>query len=220
MDPAFKAVYSGAFSANNAGGLLHGVYFDEGDCVRARLELTGLSDGLLIGTAEMRMPKRCIPDGTPIAPGQTTATRAADLASIIDAKPEPQPDASLRISVSRDRGRSAVYREGGKVRILVGLGRDACLKVYHIDVNGKVQLIWPNRFNGGSGFARAGNAIYIPEDAAPFQSLMTPPCGTEFIKAMGSIAPFAGREEDFADLDETGMMRPCPPWPKRQRVTA
>jgi hypothetical protein len=203
MDPAFKAIYSGVFAVNNVEGLLHGDYFDDGDCVRARLEITGLSDGLLIGTAEIRIPKRCIPEGMPIAPEQGAAARSAELSSIIDAKSGPRPDATLRLSVSTDRGKSAVYREGEKMKVLVGLSRDAYLKVYHIDVNGKVQLIWPNRFSGGSGFVRAGNAICIPEDDAPFQFLMTPPYGTEFIKAVASTAPFAGKEDDFTDLDET-----------------
>lgn len=203
MDPAFKAVYSGVFAVNNVGGLLHGAYFDEGDCVRARLEMTGLSDGLLIGTAEIRIPKRYIPDGMPIAPGQATAARAAELSSIVGAESGPRSGAALRLSVSTDRGKSAVYREGEEMKVLVSLSRNAYLKVYHIDVNGRVQLIWPNRYGGGSGFVRAGNAIGIPEDGASFRFLMTRPYGTEFIKAIASTEPFAGKEEDFTDLDET-----------------
>jgi len=114
-------------------------------------------------------------------------------------------DAGLRVAVSTDRGKGAVYREGEKMRIFVSVSRNAYLKVYHVDSGGKVQLIWPNRFGSGDGFARAGAAIQIPANGAPFSFVMTPPFGTEFIKVVAATKPFADIEGDFFDLGAAGQ---------------
>ncbi|MCX7025306.1 MAG: DUF4384 domain-containing protein [Spirochaetes bacterium] len=203
MDPAFRAVYADLFASNEVGALLHGRYYEENDGVRVRIELTGLSDGILIGTAEFRIPKRDIPAGLPVDPGKAAEAAAASLASIVSAGASGGSfDKRLGVSASTDRGAGAVYREGEAMSVLVTVSADAYLKVYHVDVKGAVQLIWPNRFGGGQGLVRAGAAVRIPGEGAPFEFRMTPPYGTEFIKVIASTAPFAGKEGDFADLRE------------------
>jgi len=94
----------------------------------------------------------------------------------------------------------AVYREGEDLVVLVTVNEDAWVKVYHIDVDGAVQLIWPNRFGGG-GKIGAGEAVRIPGSGAPFAFRMTPPFGTEFIKVVASTRPFASNEADFVALE-------------------
>jgi hypothetical protein len=196
MDPAFRAVYEPLFSANEVGALLHGRYVEEGDSIRARIELTGLNDGILIGSAEFKLPKDAIPPGISTAPVASVAEVVESLATILPAG----PGQVLKLSLATERGAGAVYREGEDLVALLGLDRDAWVRVYHIDVEGKVSLIWPNRFGGGDGFLRAGTTLSIPGPGDPFSFRMTPPYGTEFLKAVASTLPFVASEADFTTL--------------------
>jgi hypothetical protein len=103
------------------------------------------------------------------------------------------------LSLSTDRGIGATYRDGERLSLFITSSRDAYLKLYHIDVNGVAQLIWPNRF-GGSGRIAAGQAMKFPGSDDRFQYLLGKPYGTEYIKAIASTVPFATMETDFADL--------------------
>ncbi len=194
MDPAFRKVYEGVFKSKDIGALLHGRYFDEGNVVRARLELTGLSDGILIGSAELRIPKGSIPAGIAIDPSKAAQILAESIGGLIT-----EPAGELKVSVSTDKGAGAVYREGELMTVLVTATRDAWIKVYHIDSTGKAQLVWPNGF-GGSGRIAAGQVLGIPSEGAPFAFKMTQPYGTEFLKVVASTDPFTSREGDFIDL--------------------
>ncbi len=195
MDPSFRAVYGDFFKANGVDALLSGRYFVEGDSVRARLELTGLADGVLVGTADLLIPLSAIPIGLAIEPQASSTATATSLAGLLGASAA----GDLKVAVSTERGRGAVYREGEDMVVLVTVNADAWIKVYHVDVNGTVQLIWPNRFAQGSRI-KAGEAIRIPGADEPFAFRMTAPFGTEFIKVIASSSPFSSTEGDFAEL--------------------
>jgi len=105
----------------------------------------------------------------------------------------------FQLSLSTDRGIGAVYRNGERLKLYLTSNKDAYLKIYHVDVNGVAQLIWPNRF-GGSGKIRAGEAMQFPGPNDKFQYLLGPPYGTEYIKAVASTKPFTTMEADFSDL--------------------
>ncbi|HET7838851.1 MAG TPA: DUF4384 domain-containing protein, partial [Rectinemataceae bacterium] len=177
MDPAFRAVYADLFKTGGVDALLSGRYFDEGDSVRAHLELTGLSDGVLVGTADIGIPKKAIPQGLAVAPSGSSLETASSLGSLLGGSPEGE----LKVSVATERGQGAVYREGEDMAVLVTVNMEAWIKVYHVDVNGAVQLIDPNRFAPG-GKLRAGATVRIPGSGEAFAFRMGPPFGTEFIK--------------------------------------
>lgn len=204
MDPAFKAMYGDFFEKNGVDALLYGRYFDEGEVVRARIELTGLSDGVLIGTTEVRIPKTALPRGLEIQPPVSVSQTAQSLTQLLPAAGGGAGQKPLRVSVSTERGPGAVYREGEDLVVLLTLDEDAWIKVYHVDVKGAVQLIWPNRFGGGKGLVQAGAEIRIPGPGDPFSFQMTPPFGTEFIKVVASTVPFAATEADFSELGGSG----------------
>ena len=197
MDPAFAKEYGAFFAQAEGGALLHGTYFDEGDTVRVRLELTGISDRTLIGVGELRVPRKAIPQGIAVDPSKAIVQAAEDLGSLL---PATSPG-GLSVSVSTERGPNAVYRQDEEMTILVTANKDVYAKVYSINAAGEVSLIWPNRF-GGSGRLSAGAVTRIPNDVEKnsFRFVMIPPFGTEFIKVVASTAPFAKNEEDFATL--------------------
>jgi hypothetical protein len=223
MDPLFAKTYGDFFAAVDGAAFLHGSYFDEGDSVRVRLELTGFSDKTLIGVSEIRVPSGSIPQGIAVDPSKAVVQAANDLGRLL-----PSATAGgLSVSVATERGAGAVYRSGEDMVIFATASKDVYAKVYHVDSGGSVKLIWPNQF-GGSGRIAAGQTVRIPAPGDTFRFLMGPPFGTEFIKLVASTAPFARNEEDFADLgkDARGVItrgieiRPTAGAPERAEALA
>ncbi len=210
MDPAFLSIYGDLFKKQNIDALLGGRYTAEGQSVRVRVELTSLSQGVLIGSAEFMVPRSALPPGLAVKPDEKAEETQAQISNIM---PAARPGTSgtsgtsgaagagtIKVSVSTDRGNAAVYREGEDLKVYVTSERDAYIKVYSISATGTIQLIWPNRFSGGQGRVKAGSVIQIPGPGDNFRFKMVPPYGTEFIKVIASTEPFATREDDFADL--------------------
>jgi hypothetical protein len=210
MDPAFREVYGDFFKKNSVDALLSGRYYLEGANVRTRLELTGLSDGVLIGTFDFRLPCSTIPPDLAVDP----SAAAAATASSIDGLAADSGKGGLKVSVSTERGAGAVYREGEKMVVLVTANKAAYIKVFHVDALGVVRLILPNKFSPGLKRVAAGSIVRVPAEGDSFSFDMTPPFGTEFIKVVASTRPFAADESAqagegaFADLgtDVRGAM--------------
>jgi hypothetical protein len=202
MDPAFRQAYGDFFKSNAVDALLSGRYYLEGGNVRARLELTGLSDGVLMGTADLRIPRSSLPEDCAVDPSAVATTTASNLSGIS----ADSGKGELRVAVATERGAGAVYREGEKMVVLVKVNKPAYLKVFHVDAGGTIRLILPNKFSPGLKLVQPGSVVRIPGDSDPFSFDMTPPFGTEFIKVVASTLPFADDEtrlsggEAFADL--------------------
>jgi hypothetical protein len=200
MDPAFREVYGDFFKTNNVDALLSGRYYLEGANVRARLELTGLSDGVLIGTIDLKLPCSSLPPDVAVDPA------AAATASSLSGIAADSGKGGLRVSVSTERGAGAVYCEGEKMVILVTVNKPAYVKVFHVDASGIVRLILPNKFSPTLKLVQPGRALRIPDQGDAFSFDMTPPFGTEFVKVVASTSPFADDEnrlsgsEAFAEL--------------------
>jgi hypothetical protein len=203
MDPAFRAEYGDFFKNNSVDALLAGRYYIEGSVVRARLELTGLSDGVLIGTLDLKFPRSAIPQEVAVDPSAAASATASSISSLAS----DSGKGSLKVSVSTERGAGAVYREGEKMVVLVTVNKKAWLKVYHVDATGVVRLIWPNAFTKGRRID-PGSVVSIPGPGDAFAFDMTPPFGTEFIKVIASTRPFSADETAFAELgtDARGAM--------------
>ena len=195
MDPAFREIYGDFFKNNAVDALLSGRYYLDGQSVRLRLELTGLSDGVLLGTLDLRIPRSALPSDLAIDPSVAASATASSIGKLA-------PDSgqgTLRVSLSTERGPGAVYREGEKMVVLVTVNKSAWLKVYHVDALGVVRLIWPNAYTAGKRVDPL-SVLSIPGPGDNFSFDMTAPFGTEFIKVIASSQPFAAQETAFADL--------------------
>jgi len=196
LDPLLKASYGQFLQETGAEALLSGRFFVEGDSVRVRFELTELSSGTLIGAGDWFVSLAAVPPYASVRPASGTTERAGELAHLSGYAP-----GGLKVSVSTDRGSGAAYKAGEYLSALVGVTRDAFVRVYHVDGAGRIQLIWPNRFGGGDGMVREGTVVRLPPDGdAPYSFLMEPPFGTEFLKVVASTAPFLDGQSDFSDL--------------------
>ncbi len=193
MDPAFRAIYGDFFKNNGVDALLSGRYYAEGQVVRIRLELTGLSDGVLIGVLDLGIPRTAIPEDATVDPSATASATASSIGSLA----ADSGQGELKVSLSTERGAGAVYREGEKMVVLVTVNKSAWLKVYHVDANGVVRLIWPNAFTPGRR-VDPGAVVSIPGPGDSFSFNMTPPFGTEFLKVIASTQHFSADENASA----------------------
>lgn len=122
MDPSFKSVYGDFFTKTGVDALLAGHFDVEGNAVKVRLELTGLSDRTLIGTTDLLVPVSSLPPGLQIQPSLQVQELATDLTGVLPASGASTSEAkgsssttqnqSLSVSVTTDRGKGAVYKDG------------------------------------------------------------------------------------------------------------
>lgn len=199
MDPAILKLYSDFYGTDRADSILYGKYFVEDEKVKIHLSLSDLATGGLIADARYVLPLASVPRNVQISPSIKTVQDAATLNQLTPVAQGTASNASLSLSIAADRGIGATYRDGETLTLFITSNKDAYLKLYHVDVNGTAQLIWPNRF-GGSGRIVAGQAMKFPGPNDGFKYLLGRPYGTEYIKAVASTVPFASTEADFTDL--------------------
>jgi hypothetical protein len=200
MDPAILKLYGDFYGKERVDSILYGRYYLENKVVRLQLSLSDLATGGLIAETRYLIPQASIPKNVEISPSAKTVQNAAALSNLSPAAGGGVAQAeALNLSLATDRGSGATYRDGEKLTLFVTASKDAYLKLYHVDVNGVAQLIWPNRF-GGSGRIAAGKAMKFPGPGDGFAFLLGKPYGTEYIKAVASTVPFTSMEADFTDL--------------------
>ncbi len=196
LDPVLKESYGQFLRETGAEASLSGRFFIEGERIRVSLLLTELSSGTLIGASDWSLSVSSVPDYASVKPAGAAIDRARELARLSSTVP-----GGLTVSVSTDRGAGAAYRDGEMLTVIVGVNKDAWVRVYHVNGSGHIQMIWPNRFGGGDGKIRAGAPVLLPPDkSSPYSFLMEPPYGIEFIKVVASSVPFEDKEQDFSDL--------------------
>ena len=201
MDASYREVYREYFQTAEADALLYGRFSvaegGSGTGVSLHLELASLSTGELLGAADLLIPITAVPPDISLAPpGLTQAENLrSSLSDLLAAA-----DGDLVVQAASDRGENPVYRLGENLQLHVFVNHDAYLKVYHVDVAGKTQLIYPNRFQPDNRVA-GGAFVRIPERHDPFQFRLGPPFGAEFIKVVASTRQFSDVEADFSELE-------------------
>jgi hypothetical protein len=202
MDPELRKLYTNLSNSTLPDSLIYGTYQWQPNTVSVQLDLTDLATGSLISCLRYDVPASVIPRNETILPSNDVVKQVTELISIPDT--EVRSSESFTLSMSADRGKGASYRDGEYLTLFLTSNADAYLKIYHVDVDGKAQLIWPNKF-GGSGRIKAGQAMEFPGPTDGFRYLLGKPYGTEYIKAIASLAPFAAMEVDFSDLDGSAL---------------
>lgn len=198
VDPSIRAQYEGFFGSDRVDSIMYGTFVQGHSDVAITLTLTDLATGSIIASSRLQVKQSALPPELSVAPTVKTMQMSSALSSLTSV------DKGLSLTLTTDRGPGATYRDGESLTLLVSVNRNAYLKLYHIDVNGVAQLIWPNRF-GGSGRIAKGEALHFPDGTDGFKYLIGPPFGTEYIKAVASTVPFASMEPDFTDLSGTAV---------------
>ena len=176
--------------------LLSGRFFDEGINVNVFVKLVSVETGTVIAYDEISIPKILIPQDVSILPDNYD-----DALFVIDelAEVTNASNTDFVVKAWTKRGNGGVYRDGEKLVINFYSNRDCFIKIYHIDVNGNTQLIFPNIYYSDN-FIIAKQIYKIPDSRYPFSFDLGAPFGTEFIKVVASTVQFEYIEESFEDL--------------------
>jgi hypothetical protein len=180
LDPEFEEAFGGLFNVENFEAIIHGQYFDRGSELEIQFDVISFRTGGLIGRGTLAIPMSRIPSSVSVQPpdvDQALQLRA-ELEDIL-----ASDSSDFVVRATTDRGDGAVYRDGEQMVLSIYATQDAFIKVYHIDVNGNTQLIYPNRFNPDN-FIPGETYTQIPAGDDPFTFELHEPFGTEYIQIL------------------------------------
>ena len=135
-------------------------------------------------------------------------------AQSIIVNPTPSP-VNVRVWTDRDRTGTATpnYLPGEKIRLYTSVSQDSYVYLFNVDPNGKVDLILPNRFQGGGNFIKANTTKVFPDGNDPFTFDIAAPYGVNKVLALASrtplnidqIATFKSQQSSFASVSVQGQ---------------
>ena len=177
-------------------GIISGRFFEAGTQVKLFLELADIEMGTVSGKVEVDLPKSSIPPTVSLLPDNYN-----DALFVIEELSEVQnaDNESFVVKTWVKRGNGGTYRDGEELIVNFYANRDCYIKVYHIDVDRKVQLIFPNQFYSDN-FVRRGRIHRIPDGRYPFRFMLGAPYGAEFIKVVASTLQFDDIEQSFQEM--------------------
>ena len=124
---------------------------------------------------------------------------------------------SLSVKVWTDRDSSGTqasnYAPGERIRLYTSVNQDAYVYLFNVDPRGHVDLILPNRFQGGGNFLKANVTRTFPADSDPFTFNIAAPYGLNKVLALASrtplkldqIASFKAQQNSFATVNVQGQ---------------
>jgi hypothetical protein len=175
--------------------IIQGSFFQEGDIIRVTLQLVSDSDGVIIDTRDFTIPAAELQKlNIDILPGNIkTGEEAKEREAMFVPSPaqavqpvQPANADSFTITAWPDSD-TATYFDGDELKISMEAGRGCYVKVYHINVDGRMQLLYPYQENQNN-FLAANTVKTIPE--APARLVCQAPFGVEQIWVVASLAPF------------------------------
>ena len=177
-------------------GLLGGRFFDEESHVRVFLELVEIESGIVRSKIAVDLPRSSIPSTLSIQP-----ENYSDAMFVLEELREVQNagNTSFVVKAWTTRGNGGTYRDGESLVINFFANRDCYIKVYHVDVNRKMKLIFPNQYYDNN-FIKEKKIYKIPDSSYPFKFGLTQPYGTEFIKVIASTLQFKDIEASFQEI--------------------
>ncbi|GHG32176.1 S-layer protein [Deinococcus indicus] len=123
----------------------------------------------------------------------------------------------LNVKVWTDRDSSGAgtpaYAPGEKIRLYTSVTQDAYVYLFNVDPQGQVDLILPNRYQGGANFLKANVVKAFPSAGDPFSFDIAAPYGVNKVLAVASrtplnldqIATFKSEQNSFASVKVTGQ---------------
>ncbi len=123
----------------------------------------------------------------------------------------------LGVKVWTDRDSSGTgtpaYAPGEKIRLYTSVTQDAYVYLFNVDPQGQVDLILPNRYQGGANFLKANVVKAFPSAGDPFSFDIAAPYGVNKVLAVASrtplnldqIATFRAEQNSFASVKVTGQ---------------
>jgi len=180
-------------------GIISGTYVVRSNVVEITLELT--SNNVVINSQSFTVPTAELNRiGITIDPPNNQSVRIRDEVfdklNIPDTndkdRPSPAPGNQKALEISAFPNTDTfTYIDGDELKINLISNQNCYFKVYHIDINNKMQLIYPNTANKNNQL-RANQQRTIPE--APVRFNVQEPFGQDTILVIASIMQFTDIE--------------------------
>ncbi|CAM4383117.1 DUF4384 domain-containing protein [Deinococcus marmoris] len=126
-----------------------------------------------------------------------------------------QTTVDVKVWTDRDSSgtRTPSYAPGERIRLYASVSQDAYVYLFNVDPNGQVDLILPNKYQGGANFLKAGAVKVFPAAGDPFTFDIAAPYGVNKVLALASktalnldqIATFKSGQNSFADVNVKGQ---------------
>jgi hypothetical protein len=177
--------------AGGQAGEITGVYQKLGGNVEVMLYLKPRSGGTAISSSSFSVPVSELEkmDIAVLPANNATEIEARQSEKVFTALPEKN---GFHVEAWMDSG-SGTYYEGDVMTVSFVSDKDCYYKMYYINTQGKMNLIYPTRRTGGN-FLRANSIKEMKFDCIP-------PYGNETFLFMASEEPFSLTEPDFAESD-------------------
>jgi hypothetical protein len=193
-------------------GIIRGTFVREGDMVRVTLKLVSDPGGVSLSSREFTIPVAELDRlGIAILPDnikdQDDAEDREEIISVVVPDPAPVPSPSTPAPAPAvqsfrleawPNSESRTYFDGEELTISLWADRDCYVKVYHIDVNSRIQLLYPNSINRNN-FLPATTEKIIPEPGTTRINIEAP-YGQETILIFASTRQFPGVEAEFQQV--------------------
>ncbi|MBB6015872.1 DUF4384 domain-containing protein [Deinococcus radiopugnans] len=121
----------------------------------------------------------------------------------------------VKVWTDRDSSgtRTPSYAPGERIRLYASVSQDAYVYLFNVDPGGQVDLILPNKYQGGANFLKANSVKVFPAAGDPFTFDIAAPYGLNKVLALASktplnldqIATFKSGQNSFADVNVKGQ---------------
>jgi len=180
----------------NIKAILSGRFFENDTSVNVYINLVNIETGVYYKIISLNIPRKLIPGSISILPqNYDDALAVVEEIDYIDTG----GPSSLKVKAWTKRGQGGIYLDGEELVVHFYANQDCYIKIFHIDVNGQMSLIFPNEFQQNN-FIEKEKVYSIPEPSYGFAFELGDPFGTEFIKVIASTSQFKDIEEAFAAL--------------------
>ena len=176
--------------------IVTGKFFDNGTNIKLFLDLVKSDTGVSVSKMQYVISKSTLPTGVELLPENYSDAMYVleELSSLTKSSGK-----GLDVRAWNVRGDGGIYRDGEELQVNFFANRDCFIKVYHIDVNKKASLIFPNPYYSDNHI-KGKQIVKIPDSRYPFKFKLTSPYGSEFIKVIASTTQFKDIEDSFKEL--------------------
>ncbi len=154
--------------------LITGKYYVFDEIIELYLDLLSIRTAVTLNTVKISIPKGVIPSKIALYPDNYNKAKNVikEISGIL------KHDDELVLKVWTSRGDGGVYFEGENLIVNLIANKNCYVKIYHIDVEGQYQLIFPNEYFDNNYIS--SETIYkIPDGSYPFNFELEAPYGTE-----------------------------------------
>ncbi|MDI6788632.1 MAG: DUF4384 domain-containing protein, partial [Planctomycetota bacterium] len=195
----FTAITTTVISTLN--GLLGVNYWEKPATIEIKLKLLEVGSGRVLGATSVELPKGIFPEGIAYKPAnEKIAQQGLEVFTSTSGS-------AFKVKVWADKGEGAVYKENEIVRFHFRSDKDCYVYLYHMDAEGNVKILFPNRFNDNNKI-KANQVYTMPDETMNFDFQITSPFGTEMLKAIASLQPLKNIDikniVDFKNIGKIG----------------